>query len=304
MKKIVLAGGTGFIGSILAKHFIAKNYHVIILTRSHKQNQEHISYVKWDGKSRGAWEHVIENAEALINLNGKSVNCRYNHQNKQAIYDTRLDATNVLGEAIISSINPPKVWINTASATIYPHSETQPMTERHLSFDNDFSADVCKKWEAAFNQFQTPNVRKVLLRTAIVLGKNGGAFLPLKNLVKMGLGGKQGNGNQMVSWLHEADMAGIVDFCIQNTSISGTYNASAPAPVKNRQFMKTLRGACRTKISFKSPEFLLKIGAQLIGTEPEMVLKSRYVVPERLLNEGYNFHYTNIHDVFENLCSP
>ncbi|MGB3468960.1 MAG: DUF1731 domain-containing protein, partial [Cyclobacteriaceae bacterium] len=208
----------------------------------------------------------------------------------------------VLGDAVNACKNPPKVWINAASATIYPHSLSQPMTEDFTEFDNDFSVDVCKKWEASFNRFQVPGVRKILLRIAIVLGKEYGAFIPLKMLTRLGLGGRQGTGNQMFSWLHEKDMAGIVDFCLQNENISGVYNVSAPDPVTNRKLMKTLRQQVKTVIGLPMPKWLLEIGAFIIGTETELILKSRYVIPERLLDAGYQFRYDTIEKAVSELC--
>lgn len=302
MKKIVIAGGTGFIGTILTDHFAAQNYQVIILTRNHRDNRKNIAYEKWDGKTIGTWQKTLENAEALINLNGKSVNCRYTEKNKQLIYDTRVDATNVLGLAIANCQNPPKVWINGASATIYPHSLDKPMTENQQEFDPGFSVDVCQKWEKAFNNHQTDGVRKVILRIAIVIGNEGGALIPLKNLAKSGLGGKQGPGNQMISWLHEKDMANIVEFCIDNTEISGTYNAAAPVPIQNKHFMKNLRQKLHRSIGLPMPKSLLGIGAWIIGTETELILKSRNVIPEKLLEAGYQFNFSYAEDAISDLC--
>lgn len=302
MKKIVIAGGTGFIGSYLTNHFINQNYQVIILTRNHRVNRENIKYEKWDGKTPGFWQKSLENAEALINLNGKSVDCRYTEKNKQLIYDTRIQATDVLGRAVTKCKKPPKVWINGASATIYPHSIHQPMTENQQDFTPGFSVDVCQKWEEAFHSYEMAGVRKVLLRIAIVLGENGGAFAPLKRLTRLGMGGKQGPGSQMISWLHEKDMANIIQFCIENTDISGVYNASAPNPVNNKKFMKTLRKQVRQPIGMPIPAPFLKLGAVMIGTETELILKSRYVIPEKLLKAGFQFEYPQVDQALQNLC--
>ncbi|MEL7146435.1 MAG: TIGR01777 family oxidoreductase, partial [Bacteroidota bacterium] len=302
MKNIVIAGGTGFIGRLLTGEFIKKGYHVTILSRRHHQNKEAISYVKWDGVEEGAWCSVLENAEGLINLNGKSVNCRYNKANKEAIYDTRISATNVLGKAVGQCRNPPKVWINASSATIYEHSLDTPMTEKSPITATDFSVDVCKKWESSFHQFDLPEVRKVVLRIAIVLGRDGGALPVLKKLAQYGLGGKQGSGRQMVSWIHEEDLISIFDFCLQNRLVTGTWNVSAPNPVCNHDFMAAVRKYMEVPFGIPSPEILLKLGAGVIGTESELVLKSRFVIPAKLMETSFSFQYDCIDAALADLC--
>lgn len=303
MKKIVIAGGSGFIGSYLARHFTNQNYEVIILSRNHRVNSENIQYEKWDGKTSGNWQKTLENAEALINLNGKSVDCRYNEKNKQLIYDTRIDATNILGKAIANCQNPPKIWINGASATIYPHSVDQAMTESHQDFTSGFSVDVCQKWEKAFHSHQVAGVRKVLLRIAIVLGENGGAFAPLKTLAKIGMGGKQGPGNQMLSWIHEKDLANVIQYCLENEQVSGVYNVSSPEPVNNRKFMETLRTQLNQPFGIPIPVALLELGARVIGTETELILKSRYVIPDKLVKTGFKFEYPQVEKALFDLCN-
>ncbi len=303
MKKIIIAGGTGFLGSALTTHFISQGYQVIILTRNHKPNKGNLSYVKWDGKNLGPWANALENAEAVINLNGKSVNCRYTKENKEKIYDTRISATHVLGQAIYLCQHRPKLWINAASATIYPHSLTDPMTEDFTDFANDFSVDVCKKWETAFNENEIPGVRKVILRIAIVLGKgSNSALTPLKNLVRAGLGGHQGKGNQMFSWIHEKDFVSIVDYCLLQQEVKGVYNVAAPKPITNRKLMSTLRKALKAPFGLPSPEFLLKIGGHMIGTEAELIVKSRYVIPQKIQKAGYHFEYPEIQSALDDLC--
>ncbi len=294
MKKIIIAGGTGYLGSCLIQYFTQLSYKIVVLSRKHHLDTAQVTYVKWDAKNIGPWMHELENADALVNLTGKSVDCRYTEKNKQLIYDSRLDATYILGKTIKQLKNPPKVWINSASATIYRHSLDKEMTETTGEFGEGFSVDVCQKWEHCFNQFELASTRKVLLRIAIVLGKNGGAFNPLSRLVKFGLGGKQGSGKQYVSWLHEADFCKIVDFSINSTTIEGTYNAAAPNPVTNKAMMDMLRKAYKMPLGIPTPELLLKIGAFFIRTEPELVLKSRRVVPEKLLETNFHFQFTEL----------
>ena len=174
--KIVIAGGTGFLGQVLVNQFKNQVKHIYILTRNHKENEGNVHYVKWDGRTLGAWSQCLEGADVVINLNGKSVDCRYNNRNKKLIYDTRLDATFIIGEAIKHIKNPPKIWINAASATIYRHSIDMPMDEITGKFGTGFSVDVCQKWEECFNAIELPETRKVIIRTGIVLGKKTGAF--------------------------------------------------------------------------------------------------------------------------------
>lgn len=300
-KKIVIAGGSGFLGECLTTHYASRGEQVIILTRAESHQTATAKYVRWDGKTRGAWADELEGCDMLINLNGKSVDCRYTEKNKTLIYATRLAATAVLGEAVLACRNPPKLWINAASATIYRHSLDREMDEETGEIGTGFSVDVCQQWERVFNRFTLPATRKVIIRTAIVLGKRGGALQPLKRLAKLGLGGRQGPGNQYFSWLHEQDFTGILDFIESHTSLEGVYNLSAPEPVPNTKFMSALRNAAGRAFGLPMPTWLLEIGAVLIGTETELILKSRRVVPMKLLKAGYTFRFTTIEHALNDL---
>lgn len=303
MKKIVIAGGSGFLGTILAEYFSREGHEIFILSRKHQLDRDRVHYVKWDARSIGSWASALEGAEALINLTGKSVDCRYTEANKQLIYDSRINATDVLGEAIRSLQNPPRVWINASSATIYRHALDREMDEETGDIGEGFSVDVCKKWEAEFQSYEMPKTRKVILRIAIVLGKNGGVLEPLKNLAKLGLGGKQGDGDQYFSWLHEMDFCRIVDYTIKDDRLEGVYNSSAPEPIPNNQLMRKLRKVLRAPFGLNLPRWILEIGAILIKTETELILKSRRVVPKRLLESGFQFRYPTIEDALEELVS-
>lgn len=302
MKKIVIAGGSGFLGTVLTDHYSNAGDQVVILTRGRSHTHGNVCYVSWDGKTAGTWVEYLEASDVLINLNGKSVDCRYSEENKTLIYATRLDATKILGQAVQQCRQPPKLWINSASATIYRHSVDKEMDEYTGEIGKGFSVDVCEKWEAVFNSINVPTTRKVIIRTAIVLGKKGGALQPLKMLARLGMGGKQGPGNQYFSWLHEQDFIAIIDFIISHTRISGVYNLAAPAPIPNHQIMKALCRVVGMPVRIPMPTWLLKFGAILIKTETELILKSRRVVPRKLLDAGYQFQYSKIEDALADLC--
>lgn len=298
MKTIIIAGGTGFLGQTLESYLTKQGFQILIFTREPSKS----NHIYWNGKDLGEWCKSLENSLAVINLAGKSVDCRYTDKNKKAIYDSRIDSTHALGLAINLCKNPPKVWINSSTATIYEHSEHKVMTERNGDIGNDFSMNIAKSWEQEFNSIVTPKSRKVLLRTAIVLGENGGALKPLKKITKFFLGGKQGSGNQKVSCIHETDFVRAVQFIIENKKTSGIYNVSAPNPTTNKSLMRGLRNALNIPFGFSQPKWLVELGAMFIGTESELVLKSRNVIPERLLQEGFSFKYKEVQHALKSLC--
>lgn len=307
--KIVIAGGSGFIGQAMAARWEADN-EVVILSRQQPQRTdnsygrmqtaERVRTVLWDGKTAGAWQEALEGADVLINLAGKSVNCRYTAANKKEILDSRVNATKVLGQAAGQCKVPPRLWINGGSATIYRHATDRPQDEQTGEMHNDFSVRVCKAWEQAFNDITLPATRKVILRMAIVLGA-GGVMVPYTRLVQCGLGGKQGDGTQLFSWIHIDDLCGIVEWLWQHPEQQGIYNATAPGAVSNEVFMSTLRTVLKMSLGLPAPAWLLKVGAALIGTEPELLLKSRWVVPAALLQQGFRFRYPKLEDAFHSL---
>jgi uncharacterized protein (TIGR01777 family) len=311
--KIIIAGGSGFIGEELIKYFGKKNQ-IVILTRkipdsSNNRNTYsnltakdliNTKFTVWDGKTTGSWCNELENADLLINLAGKSVNCRYTEKNKQEILDSRISSTKVLGEAIQQLKHPPKLWINSSSATIYRHATDRPQDEYNGEIKDDFSVQVCKKWEEAFYQSKTEHTRKIALRMAITLGA-GGVMIPYYNLLKFGLGGKQGNGNQMYSWIHINDTCRIIEWLYEHPALAGTFNCSSPGTVNNKLFMKTLREVTHTKIGLPAFKWMLQLGAAVIGTETELVLKSRWVIPTRLLESGFQFTYPTLREALDNI---
>ena len=312
-KKIILAGGTGFIGQEMTKYF-GKENKIVILTRqvgNEKTNRndydslsiddlKNVKYVKWDGKTVGDWFNELNNSDIVINLAGKSVNCRYNEKNKQDIFDSRTDAVKAIGEAINKCTRPPLLWVNASSATIYRHAMDRPQDEYNGDFHDDFSVQVCKRWEKTFYDQQSPQTRKVSLRMAITLGP-GGILIPYFNLLKFGLGGKQGNGQQMYSWIHIEDTCRMIEWINDHEDIHGTYNASSPNPVTNEEFMKTFRKVTGHKIGLPAYKWMLQIGAPIIGTELELILKSRWVIPTKILETGFQFKHPVLEEALSDI---
>jgi len=291
-KKIVIAGGTGFIGRYLSSQFNDLGYEVVTISRR-------APGVTWNDKA--GIIATLENATMLINLAGKSVDCRYNEKNKAEILRSRTETTKALGEAILNCKNPPELWVNSSTATIYRHAEDRPMTEDKGETGTGFSVNVATSWEKAFFSFHLPQTRQVALRIAIVFGSDGGVIKPLINLVRFGLGGPQGKGTQMFSWIHIEDLFNIILFLQSHPELKGAFNCSSPNPISNRELMKTLRQVMNVKIGLPSPEWLLKMGAVIIRTEPELVLKSRWVIPEKLVTAGYKFKYPVIEGTLGNI---
>ncbi|BFO68817.1 TIGR01777 family oxidoreductase [Chryseobacterium sp. S0630] len=295
--KIIIAGGTGFLGENLEKYFTAKGYQVYILTRNPQRKNE----IYWDAQTIGDWKDNLEKADVLINLTGKSVDCRYHEKNKQEIYSSRINSTRILQKAVDQCSEKPKIWLNASSATIYVHSEKHLNTEENGIVGDDFSMNICKSWEKEFFAGKNEEIRKVALRTSIVLGNNGGAFPKLKMITKLGLGGKQGRGNQMVSWIHIEDFCKAVEWIMEDEIISGTINVTAPVPVSNENMMKKLRNKMKVPFGLNAPVWQLEIASLFLNTETELLLKSRNVYPEKLIKSGFKFSYSTFDDAILNL---
>ena len=300
--KLIIAAGTGFLGNVLIQHFNNKLEEIVILTRGKSRIKNKIKYVNWNAKTFSGWEKELENADVLINLAGKSVDCRYTEKNKAEILASRIESTKILNEAILQCENPPKHFINSSTATIYRHSEDKEMDEYTGEIGNDFSMNIAKSWEKTFYEVETPKTLKTAIRTSIVLGKNGGAFIPLKKLTQFGLGGKNGNGRQFVSWIHEKDFARAIEFIIVK-ELSGSINVVSLLPVRNEEFMKKLQKAIGIPFGLPISKSMLEIGAKIIKTETELVLKSRNVIPKRLTENGFEFEFGDLDKTFKNLLS-
>lgn len=302
--RIVLPGGSGHLGELLARFFAERGHHVTVLTRG--PYTAPWPTVHWDGEHLGPWVDTLEGADICINLAGRSVNCRYNKTNREAIYNSRIHSTRLLNSVIAGLNDPPWLWFNASTATIYRHSLDREMDEatgelggnerisrfRRAPATWSFSAGVAKDWEAAFFHTPTPRTRKIALRTAIVFSATpGSAFAILSNLVRLSLGGKQGNGRQFVSWIHAMDFVRAVAFLIGREDLDGPINLASPYPLPNREFMAALREAWDVPNGLPAPAPLLELASLILRTESELVLKSRCVVPGRLLDAGFEFDF-------------
>ena len=301
--RIVVSGGSGFIGRLLAHKLVAGNYDVVVLTRSPRAPAEAIRQVRWDGRTLGDWTEELEGARALINLAGRSVNCRYNERNRREILESRVDSTRVLGEAIARCKHPPPVWLNASTATIYKHTFDRPMDEATgviastPEAKDAFSIDVARAWEQTLNEAHTPATRKVALRTAMVLAPSeGGVFRVLRRLTRYGLGGPVAGGNQFMSWIHEDDFCRAVEWLIDRDGFTGPVNVASPNPIPHREMMRILRRECHVPFGLPATRWMLEVAAFVHRTEAELILKSRRVVPGRLLAGGFQFHFPRMED--------
>lgn len=298
-RRIVIPGGSGQIGAILARHYRSRGDDVVVLARKHLQCPWRTAI--WDGCTIGAWAKEIDGADVIINLAGKNVNCRYNNANRREIIDSRVNATKIVGHAISQSQRPPRLWMNASTATIYRHAFDRPMDEATGELGGDetnapdtwrFSIEVAKSWEDAFFSSSTPATRKIALRSAMVMSPDrGGVFDTLLGLVRCGLGGAAGSGKQFVSWIHDADFLRSLDFLVDHQEINGAVNVASPNPLPNAEFMSALRKAWGTKIGLPASKWMLETGAIFLRTETELILKSRRVIPGRLLAADFQFEF-------------
>lgn len=303
--RIVIPGGTGQIGQILARHLSGRGHDVTVLTRNPSGPKKYwIPWrtAAWDAESLGEWVRALEGADVLINLAGRSVNCRYNAKNRNEILESRVRSTRVLGEAIKRLEQPPKVWMNASTATIYRHSFDRAMDEASGEIGGRevdapakwrFSIDVATSWEASFFGAVTPGMRKVALRGGMVMSPYAnGIFGQLLRLVRLGLGGAAGSGSQYMSWIHDQDFARVVDFLIEHKEMDGVVNVTAPAPLPNRDFMRAVREAWGISYGLPAHEWMLGVATFVHRTESELLLKSRRVAPQRLVERGFQFEFS------------
>ena len=304
--KIIIAGGTGFLGQSLAKSFLRDGYEVVILSRRECTSFIHGRIVRWDARSIGEWTDELNEANILVNLTGKSIDCRHTRSNRQEILDSRVNSTKVLGNALHLCKKPPLVWLNASSMSLYGQCfGNEPAYDENSPIQaSGFLEEVTLAWENEFFKFENLGVRQIALRISFVLGHKSGAFPMLKYLAKLGLGGKQGSGNQWMSWLHEDDWVEIIRFLCQQDSVHGPINLSSPHPVTNFEFMKTLRDfVAPLGIGLPAPDFGVKIGCALLGSAPELALQSRRVISETLNKINFKFKYPTLEEALKNLLS-
>jgi uncharacterized protein len=308
--KIIIPGGSGQVGTILSRAFQKAGHEVVVFSR--KPTAENWRVVAWDAENFGDWTKELEGADVVINLAGRSVNCRYNQENRRLIKESRIKSTQVIGKAIAQAAVPPRIWLQASTATIYAHRYDAANDESSGIIGGlepntpdtwRFSIDVATSWEQAANEAITPHTRKVLLRSAITFSPDrGGAFEVLLNLVRRGLGGQAADGKQYVSWIHDEDFIQAIFWLIEHEEISGAINLSSPQPLPNREFMRILREAARVSIGLPASKWMLEIGAVFLQTETELILKSRRVVPQRLLDAGFQFQFPDWTKAARDLC--
>jgi uncharacterized protein len=301
--RIVLAGGSGFIGRSLSPFLLSKNYEVIVLTRAESDHRGTVRNAHWDGKTPGAWIEFVNGASAVVNLTGRSINCRHTPAHRREIIDSRVDSVCVLGQAIARSAQPPKVFVQIAGVGIYGDKGERICDEATAPGD-DFVSGVCQKWEAVFESVEAPATRKVLLRLGVVLGPNGGFLGLLGRLTRWFLGGQVGDGRQYISWIHITDLSRMALASIENPELAGVFNATSPNPVTNADFMRELRRTLHRPWSPPVPEFAARIGSWLMGTEADLALVSQRCVPKRFLEKHFEFVFPELPqaqaDIFQN----
>jgi uncharacterized protein len=298
---VVIAGGSGYLGRVLSQHFTRMSRPVVILARRPQEASPFARFVQWDGETLGPWTRELEKAAAVINLCGRSVNCRYNERNRKEILESRLRPTRILGQAIVLCTDPPKVWLNASSATIYRSSSDVAMDENSGEYGEGFSVDVCQQWEKTMSDFPLKRTRTVALRISIVFGRGSAAFQMLYRLVRSGLGGKMGPGGQYMSWIHEDDFARATEWIIEHEILKGAVNIASPNPLPNREFMRTFRKVCRRPIGLPAATWMIHIGTMLLGTEAELVLKSRRTMPARLMATGFQYKFPKWPEALQNI---
>lgn len=310
--KIVIPGGSGQVGTLLARAFHASGHEVVVLARG-EPSSARWRFVAWDGATVGDWAREIDGADVVINLAGRSVNCRYNARNRAEMMASRVASTRAVGRAVAAATDPPAVWLQASTATIYAHRTDAANDEAtgilgggepHSPASWRFSIEVARAWEQALAEADTPRTRKVAMRSAMVMSPDrGGIFDVLLGLVRRGLGGTSGSGRQFVSWIHEADFVAAVQRLIADDAFSGPVNLAAPGPLPNAEFMRALRRAWGSPLGLPATAWMLEVGALMMRTETELVLKSRRVVPGRLLDSGFVFQFPTWPEAARDLCA-
>jgi hypothetical protein len=298
--RVVLAGGSGFIGRGLSKRLRRLGFQPVVLTRSGEWTDHGVRYVHWDGRTSGEWVREIDGACAVINLAGKSVMCRYTPANRRRIVSSRVDSVRAIGEAIRAAEHPPLAWVQAGSLAIYGDAGERQCDESAPP-GTGFSPDVCVAWERAFRESPTPGVGRVLLRMGFVLDEGGGPLATLEHLARVGLGGAIGSGRQYISWIHTVDLHRMFLWAIERGDLDGVYNACSLTPVTNAEFMSELRRVLHRRLGVPTPDWLVRIGAPVIGTEAELALSGRRCVPARFRAMRFPFQFPTLRGALEDL---
>ena len=300
-KRLVIAGGSGFIGRALAGDFSGRGFEVVVLTRSPRQRADGVVEAEWDGAQAGAWVALLDGADAVINLAGKNINCPHTPENLRDITASRVNPVKAIATAVGAAKNPPRVWVQASAVGFY--GDTGEMAcDENAPAGNDTLAKVCRQWEAAFTAANVPKTRKVTLRIGVVLGRDGGALPLLSKMTRFFLGGAAGNDRQYLSWIHLADLTAMFVAAVTDEKLSGTFNAVAPKAVTNAEFMRELRRVLRRPWSPPVPAFAVKLGARLTGSEGSLALVSQRCVPKRFLENGFQFRFADGGRCVEGAC--
>ncbi len=300
---VVIIGANGFLGRYLCRHFARNGREVVAVARSRKGWSGDGMFLEWDGVSLGPWKYALEGAELVINLAGRSVNCRYSAANREEIIRSRVDSTAIIGKAIAGCQVPPRLWLNSSTATWYRHAEDAPQGEWYGEVGEGFSCEVAEAWEKAFFEAKVPaETRKVALRTGMVLANEPGTVYDvLTGLTNKGLGGTMGGGNQRVSWIHMEDFLRAVEALAHDPFIDGMVNITAPDFPANREWMRCFRETVGMPMGIPANRWMLRLGAAFMGTETELVLKSRWAYPQRLKEAGFRWRYGKAADAIADL---
>ena len=299
-RRIVLAGGSGFLGQSLAKELRARNHEVVVLTRTTRPRADGVIEAEWNGRQIGEWIKFLDGAEAVVNLSGKNINCPHTPENLRALAASRVDSVRAIQIALLHVKNPPRVWVQAGAVGFYGDCGDFLCDENTLN-GSDNLAEICRQWEDAFHAVDAPKTRKILLRIGFVLGRDGGALPVLKKLAKWFLGGRTGSGRQFISWIHIADLARMFVEAIKREELSGTFNAVAPNPATNAEFMRELRRALHRPWSPPAPGWAVKFGSRLMKSEPSLALAGCRVAPKRFLEAGFKFRFPDLSDALKNL---
>src|ERR1051325_3954724 len=300
MKRVIIAGGSGFLGQSLAPNLLSEGYEVVVLTRKHTDDQRNIRYVQWDARTLGDWAELIEGSSAIVNLAGKTMNCRYTAANRKEIVDSRVNSVRVLGEAIAQTARPPDAFVQASAVGIYGDTGDR-WCDEHAPHGTGFAAEVCERWERAFEEIKAPTLRKSVLRIGFALGPGGGAIEYLARLTRCFLGGHIGGGRQFISWIHVADLNRMFLWAIERERISGIINASSPSPVTNAQFMRELRRVLHRPWSPPVPVLAAQIGAWFMRTEASLALTGQRCEPRRFRNEGFLFEFPDLREALADI---